>query len=69
MKERYNRCLRFGDITGNGIVFDWGLAGPNGAWFLLFKEPQHTKDDIDRAKHWLRQRRDVVSIETQEINQ
>lgn len=30
LRKRIERCRRFRNITRNGIVFDWELAGPNG---------------------------------------
>jgi hypothetical protein len=57
-----DKCRAAGDVTPNGIVFDWGLAGPGGAWFYLIREPQHTDADIKAAKAHLRATRDVVGI-------
>ncbi len=62
LRERVERCRRFGDVTGNGVVFDWELVGADGAWFGLFQEKKHTKEDIQEAKRWLRERRDVVEL-------
>jgi hypothetical protein len=53
--------------TPNGVVYDWGLAGPGGAWFNLFREPHHTQEDIDKAKRHLRNERDVVSIKVRRV--
>lgn len=38
------------------------LAGPHGSSFFLFKEKFHTKEDIKRAKAFLKRNQDVVSI-------
>ena len=35
---------------------------PLGGRFELFQEPHHTKEDVDKAKKWLRHNHDVVSI-------
>jgi hypothetical protein len=44
-----------GDMT-----FDWWLANINGAGFLLFREPRHTDEDVEKAKAFLKRERDVV---------
>ena len=54
------RFRKFGDVTPNGVVFDWGLAGPNGASFTLIRESHHTDEDIEKAKRYLNRERDVV---------
>jgi hypothetical protein len=48
------------EYTHNGILYTWELAGPQGASFILFPDEIHTKEDIDRAKAWLRDNQDVV---------
>ena len=60
--ERISRCRNHGEITGNGVVFDYELAGPGGASFELFREEHHTDKDMSEAKDWLRGSRDVVTI-------
>jgi len=51
------------EFTGNGILYDWWLTGPQGAHFLLFPiKGEHTKKDIAIAKHWIRNNQDPVSI-------
>jgi len=61
-QEQVDRFRRFHDVTPNGVVFNWGLAGPDGAWFHLIREAHHTAADINEAKAHLRRQRDVVSI-------
>jgi len=39
------------------------LTGPQGGRYEIFKEQHHSVDDINRAKQWLRNNLDVVSIE------
>jgi hypothetical protein len=65
--KRVERCKKFGDVTSNGVVFDWGLAGPGGAWFTLFKEKHHTEEDIKQAKHYLHAKRDVVDLYVKKV--
>jgi len=66
-KERLAKCRRWGDVTDNGVCFDWGLAGPDGAWFTLLREPHHSKDDVEIAKKQLHRDRDVVSLSVEGI--
>jgi hypothetical protein len=61
------RCRRFGNVTLNGVVFAYELAGPQGADYELFREPKHTDDQIEAAKSQLRRDHDVVSISVTEV--
>jgi hypothetical protein len=53
----------FHDVTPNGVVFDWGLAGPQGAWFTLIKQGKQTLDDLQVAAKYLRANRDVIRLD------
>ena len=53
----------------NGIPYEWGLAGPEGAWFTLIALPGTTVAEIDAAKRELRATRDVVRVRTLKIKQ
>lgn len=44
------------------IWYSWGLAGPEGAWFILYREEKHSDANISEAKKWLRNNHDVVTI-------
>lgn len=71
--SRYTRAVvdrlrKFGDVTPNGVVFDWELAGPGGASFILVREPHHTDADIDEAKRYLKSERDVVRLSVENLN-
>ena len=57
-----DRFAKFGDVTKNGVVFDYQLASSAGAAFTLIREPRHTDDDIQIAEEHLRRDRDVVSL-------
>ena len=48
--------------TPNGIQYNWELAGANGAAFMLYPSETNTKEDIQAAKLWLKDNRDVVYI-------
>lgn len=50
------------EYTKNGIQYTWDIVSSEGASFILFPEPHHTKEDIKRAKSELRNSRDVVSL-------
>lgn len=57
-----DRFAKFGNVTKNGVVFDYQLASAAGAAFTLIREPHHTDDEIRIAEEHLRRDRDVVSI-------
>lgn len=54
------KAVKHGDVTKNGVAFDWWLASSAGAGFCLFRESHHTDADIELAKHQLKCDRDVV---------
>ena len=39
-----DRCAAAGDVTKNGVVFDYELVSINGAHFTLIREPYHTDE-------------------------
>lgn len=59
-REETQRFRKAGDVTPNGVVFDWYLLGPDGAHFVLIRGPHHTAEDIAKAKAYLKRNRDVV---------
>jgi hypothetical protein len=61
-QDQLQRAKRHNVVTDNGVAYTWWLSGSEGASFALFREPRHTDEDIDRAKRWLRNNRDVVTI-------
>lgn len=72
IKERAMSCARFGSVVfGHGyqIVYDETLAGPAGMDYVLFKEPQHTKDHLRNAIKKLRNRFDVVNVYVKELTE
>ena len=66
-REEVERFRNFGNVTDNGVVFDWGLAGSEGAVFVLLREPHHTNEDIAKAKALIRRDRDIVWIRVERI--
>lgn len=57
-----DRIIAFGDVTTNGIPYDWGLAGPDGAWYTLLVNSEHTDSDIKKAAVELFMQQDVVGL-------
>lgn len=51
-------------IPGIDLAFEWGLANSDGAWFILLVEPHHSFKDVDTAKTFLKNHRDVVRLDT-----
>ena len=45
-----------------GIFYEWGLAGPNGAWYELFQWPENSDADVKAAEGKLRREQDVVRL-------
>jgi hypothetical protein len=43
------------------LFYKMGLS-IDGGYFELFKEKQHTKEDVEKAKNWIRKHHDVVNI-------
>jgi hypothetical protein len=58
--RRFTPAAWSDSCTPRGVFYDWGLAGPGGAAFWLYRRPSHTKEDINKSKSWLRNRQDVV---------
>ena len=61
------------DQTPNEIDYEWGLAGPDGAWFTLKPiRGKHTNEDVRMGKIYIRRDHDVVPgglrVEWQEVN-
>ena len=60
--EDYATLDSIDETTPNGIDFHWGLAGPGGAYFVLYLMPHNTAQDIEDAKRWIRANRDASRI-------
>jgi hypothetical protein len=54
------RNRRFGEVTSNGVVFDYTLAGSFGATFTLIREEGHSDEDLEIAAKELWRYRDVI---------
>ena len=66
-RSDYDKCLRYGDITPNGVAFRWELAGPQGARFCLLRTADVSAEMIADAKAYLRRERDVVKITVEDV--
>jgi hypothetical protein len=54
---------RWDELTDNGIAYEWGLAGPEGGWFVLRPlRGRDTQADVESAKRYLRWKDDVVTL-------
>lgn len=53
-------ALRYGQVTTNGVPYNWGLAGPDGGWFELFIEDTASPEFITETRVALRNAQDVV---------
>jgi len=68
-KERLLKAICDKNFTETKVpvYFEWGLQNINGAWYNLLREQHHTNDDIERAKTWLRNTQDVVSLRVERL--
>lgn len=55
-----DRNRRFGQVTFNGVVYDYSLAGSAGATFTLIREAGQSDEDMETAAKELKRDRDVV---------
>src|SRR5262245_32048877 len=53
---------KHGNVTSNGVVFDWWHVNINGAGFALIREPFHTDEDMQKAERLIRGDRDVITL-------
>jgi len=62
--ERYAEMVRLwpDHRTANGVYYDWGLAGPDGAWYTVIKTPDITTEQVKEAKRQIRRDGDVVTM-------
>jgi len=54
-------------VTPNGIPYDWGLAGPGGAWYTLLCFAEESAEKVAAAKDWIRRSFDVVRFSVQRV--
>lgn len=66
-KAEVDKFRKYGDVTPNGVAFDWWLINSNGAGFAIIREPQHTDKEIEDATDYILRERDVVKMVKAEI--
>jgi hypothetical protein len=54
---------RWDELTDGGMAYEWGLAGPDGGWFVLLPViGRDSKEDVEEAKRYLYAKHDVVTL-------
>lgn len=68
-RSRLDKARRYGDVTRGlcPVCFEWGLQNKDGGWFRLLREHRHSDKDIEIAKNYLRNARDVVSLTVERL--
>jgi hypothetical protein len=61
-EPRRDYVLVIGPKGAIEINYEWGLAGPGGAWFRLEPKADTPEEYIAEAQSCLRRNRDVVSL-------
>ena len=52
----------------NGVRYDWGLAGPDGAWYVVYQLPDNTDEQVKAAVEKLNRDQDVVRLSVKKLN-
>lgn len=68
--ERMNNCRDLRQViepAGN-MLFEYRLANQYGAHFTLLKEAQHTEANVVRAKRYLYNTEDVLSVRVEVVS-
>lgn len=55
VKRQWNQVI-------NGVFYDWGLSGPDGAWYQLFQWAENSDETVREASAKLRREQDVVRL-------
>lgn len=68
--KRLQNAKQFGYITATAVpvAYEYRIASADGAAFTLLREPQHTDADIRKAKSYLYNADDVVSLTTDTLD-
>jgi hypothetical protein len=61
-REKRTQAVRWKQLA-EGVAYDEEVAGAKGMSFVLLPESLHSDDDIQRAADYLRDQRDVVSLQ------
>lgn len=69
-QARLDKARYYDDVTRGltPVCYEWGLQNVDGSWYRLLREPHHTDQDIARAKSYLRNSQDVVSLTVERLN-
>ena len=59
--DKMNKCIKWGNVTSNGVVFDDWLVSSQGAGFALFGMGK-TDEELEFAIREIRRNRDVVQL-------
>lgn len=67
--KRIEKAKHFQDVTRTAvpIAYEYTLVNADGAAFTLLREPQHSDADIRKAKSYLYNQQDVVSLRTETL--
>ena len=65
--DKFKDAIRDGNYIGNKVYYDAMIASIDGVRVILFREPWHTKADMDKAKRDIRNERDVIHIEIKKV--
>lgn len=61
------RTFRVYQTTPQGVPYFWELAGPGGAYFILFFDKDATREQVEEAKSYLRNNQDVVDLDVMKL--
>lgn len=66
--EDYASMVKFGfGDQINGVRFDWGLAGPDGAWYVVYQLPENSDEAVKAAVEKLERDQDVVRLSVKKL--
>ena len=65
--DKFKESILHGYYVGNKVYYDAMIASIDGVRVILFREPWHTKADMDEAKRKIRSERDVIHIEIKKV--
>lgn len=60
--EQLQDWFDFGWCSEEGIIYQEELAGPDGMDYIIYPAEHHTKEDIEKTRHYFYTNRDVVHL-------
>lgn len=64
-KEELERLLfDYGQVSEEGIIYAFELAGPNGADYFIYPAAHHSKEDIEATKSYIGNSFDCMRLST-----